>query len=440
MEKASEGGKIPFAKRVKIEQNRMKNMRICMICPEMGNSGGSAFIGGHVNNVIQLSKALSNNGHEITILTTPHRHPGNEYVNNMVWAEVVSLPIYGSYPSVKYGLEFFSKTLLKLRMLNKTKNFDIIHGHSGYSMLGLITGIGGKIVGVPSVHSVYSPIQPTVSYNSVMTFSNKRLSKFCLSQVSKVVAVTSNVQESLRMAGISDRKLALIAPCIDTCMYNPNTSGIEIRRQFNIKSNETLLLYVGNLTKIKGIQVLIEAFKIIVKRFPDTKLLIALNMPLIKYESEASDGLYYTENGFEIKEMIKFYGLNKKIITLGIMNNMPQIVAASDIFIVPFLNTVGVADYPISMLEAMASGKPVVATKIGGIPEIVKHGKYGMLVEPNNVNELVDGIAFMLDNKEKVKYMGRNCADMISKGMGLEIAVKKVEDIYHEVIYDYNSN
>ncbi len=415
-------------------------MKICMICPEVGNSGGSAFIGGHVNNVIQLSKALSISGHDITILTTPHRHPGNESVNSMEWAEVVSLPIYGSYPSIKYGLEFFYKSLLELRILNKTKNFDIIHGHSGYSMLGLITGIGGRIVGAPSIHSIYSPIQPTISYNTVMTFSNKMLSKLCLSQVNKVVAVTSNVLESLRTAGISDRMLPLVAPCIDTCIYNPNTSGIEVRRQFNIKSNETLLLYVGNLTKIKGIQVLIDAFSIIAKRFTDTKLLIALNMPLNKYESEASDGLYYTEKGFEIKEKIKSYGLNEKIITLGIVNNMPQIMAASDIFVVPFLNTIGVADYPISMLEAMAAGKPIVASKIGGIPEIVKDEEYGILVEPNNVNELVDGIAFMLENKEKAKGMGRNCANLISRGMGLEIAVKKFEDIYYEVIKDYNSN
>ena len=411
-----------------------------MICPEIGNSGGNAFIGGHVNNAVQLSKALFDGGHEITIITTPHRHPGNQPNNGLKWAEVVCLPISGSYPSIKYGLEFTFKTIQKVRELHKIEKFDVIHGHSGFSMLGLITGIGGRITRVPSIHSIYSPIQPIISHKIVFSFSNKSLSKMYLSQINKIIAVTENIQRSLIMAGVPQSKIEMIPPGIDTNIYNPSISGDGVRKHFDIGSDQALLLYVGNLTKIKGIRVLIEALRIIVKQFPDVKLLMALNMPSSKYEEEDSTGLYDTERDFEIKEKIKSYGLNDNIVPLGIVKNMPQIMAASDVFITPFLNTVGVVDYPTSLLEAMAVEKPVIATRVGGIPEIIEHKENGMLVEPNDVDELVAAILYMLNNKEEAKDMGKEGAKIISEKFRSEIAVDELERIYEGVISNYSGN
>ena len=415
-------------------------MKICVICPEIGNSGGNAFIGGHVNNVVQLSKALFDRGHEITIITTPHRYPGDELNKGLEWTEIYCLPISGSYLSAKYGIEFALKALRKIRILHAIKNFDIIHGHSGYSMLGLITGIGGRITKVPSIHSIYSPIQPITGHNIVMSFSNKILSKFYLSQLNKIIAVSKNVRDSLISAELPQYKIEMMPPGIDTKMYNPSISGGDVRKYFGIGSDQPLLLYVGNLTEIKGIHVLIEALRIIIKQFPDVKLLIALNMPLSKYEEEDSTGLYDMEGAFEIKEKMKSYGLNNNVIPLGIVRNMPQIMAASDVFITPFLNTVGVVDYPTSLLEAMAVGKPVIATRVGGIPEIVKPNENGILVEPNNIDELVNAIMYMLNNKEEAKRKGLEGAKLVFEKFRTEIVVDKLERIYEEVISNYSGN
>ena len=419
---------------------KVSKMKICVICPEIGNSGGSAFIGGHVNNVVQLTKALSDRGHEITIITTPHRYPGDELNNGLEWAEIYCLPMSGSYLSAKYGIEFALRALQKVRKLHTIKNFDIIHGHSGYSMLGLITGIGGRITRVPSIHSIYSPIQPIISHNSVMFFSNKILSKFYLSQVNKIIAVTENIQHSLIMAGVPHYKIEIVPPGIDISIYNPSISGGDVRKYFGIGSDLPLLLYVGNLTKIKGIHIFIDALKVIVKRFPDMKLLMALNMPLSKYEEEDTAGLYDTERDFEIKEKIKSYGLNNNIIPLGIVKNMPQVMAASDVFITPFLNTVGVVDYPTSLLEAMAVGKPVIATRVGGIPEIVKRKENGLLVEPGDVHELKNALLYILENKDEAKRMGENAAKYVAENYSVDAIVEKMERVYEEVISDYSGN
>ena len=415
-------------------------MRICMICPEIGNSGGNAFIGGHTNTVVQLSKALSDRGHEITIITTSHRYPGNRPDKDILheWAEIYTLPISGPFLSIKYGLEFAFKTIRKVKELSKHKKFDVIHGHSGYSMLALITGISAKTSNLPSIHSIYCPIQ-VAGGNVVKLFSNKILSKLYFSQVDKIIAVTGNVRSSLANAGITENRIAEIPLGINTELYNQNVSGDDVREGYNIDPDQPTLIYVGNLTIQKGLSVLIDALNIVTKEIPDIKLLMVLNMPLERYKNP---GRLDVDMGliFKIKEKIKHYELVDNIIPLGLLDNMPQVIAASDVFITPFLDTVGIVDYPTSMLEAMAIGKPVIATRVGGIPEIVKHKENGMLVEPNSVDELVAAILYMLNNKEKAENRGKEGAKIISEKFRLEIVVDKLERIYEGVISNYSGN
>ena len=417
-------------------------MKICMICPEIGNSGGNAFIGGHVNTVVQLSKALFDRGHEITTITTPHRYPGNHPDKDILqgWTEVFTLPISGSYPSVKYGLEFALKSVQKIRELESKKEFDVIHGHSGFTIPAMITGILGKLTNIPSVHTIYCPIKPVLNnYNVCRIFSNNILSKLYLLQVTKIIAVTKNIKYSLITAGISEDRIRVIPPGINTKLYNLSILGDDVRKKYNIGSDQPTIIYIGNLTRIKGIHILINALNIIAKKVPNIKLLMVLNMPIDIYLKLNRLDLT-TELAFKIKERIKYYELENNIIPLGILDNMPQVIAASDLVITPFLNTVGVVDYPTSMLEAMAVGKPVIATRVGGIPEIVKHKESGILVEPNNVDELVSAIIYMLENKEEAENMGKEGAKTISEKFRLEIVVDELERIYEEVISDYSGN
>jgi glycosyltransferase involved in cell wall biosynthesis len=413
-----------------------------MICPEIGNSGGNAFIGGHVNTVVQLSKALFDRGHEITTITTPHRYPGNHPDKDILqgWTEVFTLPISGSYPSVKYGLEFALKSVQKIRELESKKEFDVIHGHSGFTIPAMITGISGKLTNIPSVHTIYCPIKPVLNnYNVCRIFSNNILSKLYLLQVTKIIAVTKNIKYSLITAGISEDRIRVIPPGINTKLYNLSILGDDVRKKYNIGSDQPTIIYIGNLTRIKGIHILINALNIIAKKVPNIKLLMVLNMPIDIYLKLNRLDLT-TELAFKIKERIKYYELENNIIPLGILDNMPQVIAASDLVITPFLNTVGVVDYPTSMLEAMAVGKPVIATRVGGIPEIIEHKESGILVEPNNVDELVSAIIYMLENKEEAKNMGKEGAKIISEKFRLEIVVDELERLYEEVISNYSGN
>ncbi|MDY6864479.1 MAG: glycosyltransferase family 4 protein [Halobacteriota archaeon] len=401
-----------------------------MICPEIGNSGNNAFIGGHTNNVIRLSKALHNRGHEITIITTPHRHPGDQPSEDLEWAKVVCLPINGSFSSIGFGLEFALKSFNKIRKINGKSKFDIIHGHSGFTMPAIITGITSMFLNIPSVHSVYCPIQVN-SKSTVKFLSNNALSRFYFFHIDKVIATSGSVLESLVNAGIAKEKIDLIPPLIGN-NFNSSVSGEKIREEFNILPEQTVVTFVGNLSKIKGIDILIDSLSYLKEEYHDIMLLMVLNLPLSKYNNpeilEADAELLP-----EIKRKIKSYGLEENVIPIGLTEKMPQIMAASDIFTMPFLNLVGVADPPISLIEAMAIGKPVIATKVGSVSKLVKHKVNGILIDPGSSVELAEGIKYLIENEKESKEMGKRGSKMIHDNFGDATIIKKIENVYESV-------
>jgi glycosyltransferase involved in cell wall biosynthesis len=412
-----------------------------MICPEIGDSCGNAFIGGHVNNVIQLSKSLFDSGHAITIVTTPHRYPGDrkeEISDNIEYAQIVTLPVSGSFSSISYGSAYSIKTIKKIYELNKLNKFDIIHGHSGYSVLAMITGTSSKISNVPSIHSLYCPINPSRDY-IVSLFSNGSLSRVHFSNIDKIVTVTDNIRRSLLSTGINGGDIVDIPIGINLEKYNTNISGKNIREIYNIDQKQPVLIYVGSLTTRKGLSVLVKSFKDILETMPNTVLFMLLNMPTDKYyyPSKLDADMKHV---FEIKKLITHFSLEHCIIPVGIVDNLSDYMAASDVYVAPFLDTVGIADHPTSMLEAMAVGVPVVATDVGGISEIVKSGKTGILVEPGNVGELREGIIKLISDMKFCESLGANCSAMIRERFDINVVATKYESLYKEVVRNHRGN
>ena len=357
-------------------------------------------------------------GHEIIIITTPsiHVHKSKSTNFNVEWGKVYSLSMSAPYGSLRYGLEFTFKFLNKIKKLHNEKSIDLVHGHSGYPVIGLITSIGGKTLGIPSFHTLYCPVEMCSSKNAI--------NRFYLSMINKIISLSNNTKHSLENIGISHTKIEQISPPIDVSVFNPYISKTVMRESHNIKPEDPAMLYIGDLTKTRGLHVLIEALSNIVKVYPDMKLFLAVNMPLEKY----------IEGNFEIKEKIKSFGLNSNILPLGIIDNMPEIMAGSDIFIAPYLTIESIADYPISLLEAMACSKPVIATKVGGIPEIVKHEVNGLLIEPGNVHELEAAILSILENKDKAKNLGDNAARFVVENFSTNVVAKKYEEVFMYVV------
>lgn len=384
-------------------------MKICMIGLEIGASQEGVFIGGAVNSVIRLSQGLSE-GHHISIVTTPPRlHDSNI---NVPWADVYQIPIRGTYRSIGYGFDFAIKAPLRIKKLHKKEEFQVIHGHSGYPAVGLVSGTAGRLINRPSIHTLYCPVD-----------SNVRLAKLYLSQVDMIIAISENIKKSLEKIKISAQKIKVIPPAINTAVFNPLTSGKELRKNLKIDKDDNVILFVGNLTKTKGIDILLEAMKDVIHRFPEVKLLMTSELPHKDYEKREH----------EIKFEIEHFGLKNHIIRFGIMKNMAELMAASDILVAPFLDTDGPSDYPLPVLEAMCAGKAVIASNVGGIPEIVSNMENGILIEPMNVNSLSNAIMILLEDDKLRHELGKNASTFVLNNFSIEKITKKMEVVYEEV-------
>ena len=391
-------------------------MKICMVGFGIGKTHG-AFVGGHVNNAVNLSKALAENGFQVHIVSTPPIHADLRNsetafkIQNGVTIHTVNVAYNNASNKISEkgrlglscGFKSYFQIVSTIKKLHKNESFGVIHGHSGFPWVALIPEYLKVFKGIPSVHTIGCPIKDG--------WGHRMISKLCLSKLDLTIALSDNVRNSLKNI-IPEHRIKVIPPLIDLSRFNHN---------FKEKSDSPHLLYVGNLSKTKGLHILLEALKIVKKDFPNIKLSLGLDMPLNEFESR----------DLEIKEKLIALDLTESVIPLGIIKNLPEVMASSDIFVAPFTSTYGPMDYPLSILEAMASGLPVVATNVGGIPEIVKQGKNGLLVEPNNPFELAECLNYLLRNEEERMKMGRKGAEFV-KDLNKNV-VNRIESLYKEI-------
>ena len=408
-------------------------MKICFIGVEIVPSKDGAFIGGLVNNVVRLAKGLFENGHDIHVITSDINNISHGKVLSLQWGKIHPIHLHSRYGSTKSSAEFLIKVIPRILREQREKKFDVIHFHSGYSTFGLVPTLSNVFLKVPTIFTLYSPIQakPLKDRKGIyQRLSSKFFSRIFLFNAGKITAVSRNTKKSLKNIGFEEEDIVFTPPVIDTAFFNPLLPKQQKREELGIPMEMKMILYCGNWAVWKGVDVLIDAMPELVKEYPDIKLVTAWG--------EAYD--WYDERKVMISKKIKELGLDKNAIELGIVKDIQLLMAACDVFVAPFRNTDGVADQPVSILEAMACGKPVIATNVGGIPEIVKHKVNGLLIEPNNVHVLKNALLYILENKDEAKEMGNNAAKYVAENYSMEVAVEKMEMVYEEVIQNYSGN
>lgn len=216
---------------------------------------------------------------------------------------------------------------------------------------------------------------------------------------------------------VSKNKLKVIYNGIDleNFPFRKLEARTKIRKELNIEENKKILISVGRLHEAKGCPYLIKAMKILKEKYPHILLIVLGEGP----------------EGKKIEEQIKELKLEKNILLLGQKENISEYLNASDVFVMPSLWE----GLPIALLEAMACGLPVVATRVGGVPEVVEDGKSGFLVELKNPRGLAEKIIKTLEmSEEERKKMGERGRKIVEKKFSIEQMVKEYENLYQELL------
>jgi len=397
-------------------------LRICMVGAEIGPSEEGGIVGGVANNVIRVSKALSERGHEIHLVTTPARYSGGALLDEP-WIATHAIRVNAPYSTASYGYEFVFRAILQIRSLHRRNRIDVVNGHSGVPALAVVPAIAAKALRIPAIHTLYCPVG-TKEFDKppLQPLQGRFLVRRLLSAVDRVAALTNNIKESVESVGVDEGRIRVIPPAIDTTVFNPQVSGDKLRASLGIGRDDKLILFVGNLTKTKGIHVLIRSFGKVVNEFPKAELLIV---------THASKEMLAREMR-AILPTINTLHLERNVAFMGITSRFPEVLAACDVFVVPFLNTLGPSDLPLPLVEAMAMAKPVVATKVGGISELLTE-ESGSLTTPNSPSHLAHAIMKVLRNRRAAQTRATKASESVRKRFSVSRVAKITESLFEEV-------
>jgi glycosyltransferase involved in cell wall biosynthesis len=304
-------------------------------------------------------------------------------------------------PSFKWLSPFpFFAGIWQIFNFVRKKKIKLIHSNT--SRATLYAGPVAKILGIPLIWHVRVP------------HSDKLLDRFLVPFSSRIIAVSRIVKR--RFSWLKKDKVVTIYNGVDTQKFSPCLVQDDLRKKFNINSEDIVIGTVGRLSPEKGLEYLISAIREVVNAYPQTKVLIVGD----------GDEKYC----LSLQEKVKDLELSSHIIFVGFYEDIPQILRCLDIFSLPSLFEA----FNRSLLEAMACGLPVVATAVGGNVEIVQDGVNGLLVPAGNPDALASAIAELLKDKEKARKMGREGKRHVEENFSIEKNVKRIEKLYLQIL------
>jgi glycosyltransferase involved in cell wall biosynthesis len=203
---------------------------------------------------------------------------------------------------------------------------------------------------------------------------------------SQIVADASVIKRQLvEEHGIDPAKIEVIGSAVDLEKFKPQRDRTKFRREFGIDDITPLIGNVGMIRPDKGQLVLVEAARLVLEKRPDARFAIV------------GQGTGILKRGINVRNAIDQAGLADKIIMAGYRWDTPDVYAACDMVVIASLRTEA---SPIVLREAFASGRPVIATKVGDIPEILRDRQNGLLIEPGDSQALAAAIIeFICDPK-----------------------------------------
>jgi glycosyltransferase involved in cell wall biosynthesis len=295
----------------------------------------------------------------------------------------------------------------RLREMVRERDIDLVHAHSPHPAVGARLALGSAVRHVYTEHNVWQRYRAPTYWGNMLTFGRN----------DHVFAVSSEVQASMRypvlLGYLRKPPTEVLYHGLDPEARATWGSPDGVREELGIPEDVAVVGTVGSLTPKKDHETLIRAAAELRRRVPGVRVILVGQGPL---ESR-------------IRELIRDLDLERTVILAGYREDAARVAGALDVFVL----SSRYEGLPISLLEAMASGRPVVATAVGGIPEVIGEGRGGVLVPPGDSQTLAAAIAGLLADARESHRLGeegrRRAGDF-----DIRAAVRRQEDVYRELL------
>ncbi len=369
--------------------------------------------GGDVKVCTNLSRELVKRGHDVTILTTDSELD-NDYVTS-VKNQGINVILMNS----KFNISNFIYSPNIGEWLEKNiRKFDIVHLHTYRAYQNNIICKYSIKFKIPYIVQAHGSVLPFFQKQLLKQIYDKLWGHKILNNASTVIALNEMEKEQYKKMGIHESKIEIVYNGIDLSILDNLPEKGKFRQKYLIHQNEKVILYLGRIHKIKGIDLLLDAFSDILKELHDVRLVIV-----------------GPDDGF--LETIEKHGKNliqtKDVLIIGPLYNVEkwESYIDADVYVLPsFYET-----FPNTVIEACASSTPVVLTDRCGISDIIRKNNLGFVVEYDK-DSLTNTLIKLLKNDKLRKKLSNNCTEIIKKEFDLNNIINQFEELYQRCAID----
>lgn len=344
-------------------------------------------MGGQEKRILAEATELVKRGHHVALACRQHARIKDR-------AQEAGLAVH-TFPLRK---SYDIGSIISLSYFIRENKFDVVNTHSGVD--SWIGGLAAKLAGVP--------VLARTRHLNIML--RRSLLNFIHYLPDVYITCGENMRQNLiGTCGFPENKVVSIPTGTDMTVFNvPRNRKAKVK--YGIDIDVPVITNVGILRSVKGHEVTLGAVKKVISTFADARFLIVGDGP-----REA-----------ELETIAKDLGISEYVIFTGYVDNIPEIYSFSDVAVLSSWSE----GLPQSLLQAMASGVPVVATRVGGVSEVVIHEKTGILVDAGDHEALAEAVIKILNNSKITSQLVDNARAIVQKEHSLDRMIDKIEGLY----------
>lgn len=375
----------------------------------------STLLGGQELNLFEICRYLAGRGHQINLVYTKEGNLLEKYKD-------------------------FTENLIQVERYHTQNKKNVI------DLLRFATRLPGEIRKVPTDrHSVvfcneFSSVFwghalaaqrkiPLVDYIQLPAYQFKFKWRPGLSGVSHFIAVSKQTKASWVELGIPEEKISVVHNGTDIQRYTLSEDYAPVREKLGLPKDATIILFIGRLNPNKGVEVLLKAFALAFQSRSNTRLLI-VGTPVLEPGQDSSEAriryqasLAQLAKTLEIADIVKF---------LGYSSDTASLYQASDVTVVP---SVWAEPFPRVALESLACGTPVLASRIGGLSELLSPDFEDWLFEPGNEKDLANALLKVCDWRQTQPEIGIRCRQHIIQHFSQQKWLEGIEQVLLDTVY-----
>ncbi len=354
---------------------------------------------------ISLAKGLHKRRHQVFVI-------GEENTPPAIKAEGWGIPTFTRFNLNKPWC--FLSDFFRLRKFLKKEKIQIVNAHCGEGFFTLALAIKSLRAENPNFK-----IGLVRTRGEMRPPKNNWFNRIIHRKVADKLIVSSDFVKNLSVnsLNLNENKIATVYPFVDTDKFQMDGEQKKLRKKLHIEEDIVIVGIVGRLDPVKGHRFFIEAARKISVKNPNVKFLIVGDEKNIKIK--------------DLEQVAGNLGIRNKIIFTGFSANVSDMMNLCDMGVVASIGSEAISRVT---MEWMSVGKPVVGTKVGSIPEIIRERVTGFLIPPGDSNLMAQKIDFLLQNKKRAQIMGKEGRKRIENVFTRDIFIKKMEEIYAEII------